>query len=66
MCSCEHTINDSGVVRVVKDNRMNANTEYKYLITVNCGDRICSTIKIYTNSLYQVGDTIKFHKIKVK
>lgn len=59
-CSCEHTIDDLGKVTEVKEN--SSKNEFKYILTVDINDGISKHIKVRTNTLYSVGDTIKFKK----
>ena len=65
--SCTHTINDLGIVNSVENNWLkHGESNYHYVITVDVGDNMSTfnQIEIITNTLYQVGDTVKFYKIR--
>ena len=61
-CSCEHTIDDLGKVIEIKEDSSCSENEFKYILTVDINDGIAKYIKVRTNTLYSVGDTIKFKK----
>lgn len=62
---CQHVIHDHGIVQEVKNNHVdNKWTKYHYTMIVDVSDNVTGTIKVLTNTLYQVGDTIKFNKTK--
>ena len=61
-CCCEQHVNDSGIVTCVKVRDSNFYTkDKKYRVTVSqeFNTRYKASCYVYTNKLYQVGDTIK-------
>lgn len=61
-CCCEQHVNDSGIVTCVKVRDSNFYTkDKKYRVTVGqeFNTRYKARCYVYTNKLYQVGDTIK-------
>lgn len=63
--SCDHRIKDCGIVSEVKELDQNNIGKSRYMITVRDIDFYSSDnrLKIYTNTLFQVGDSIKLYKI---
>lgn len=64
--SCEHTVNDTGVVVSVRLAESNE-SHTKYIITIGGNGGFdkwspTGTMEVLTNRLYQVGDTIMFVK----
>lgn len=57
--SCVHTINEEGIVVGVE---MLESESMRYLVTISSMDRQFGVIKMKTNYLYQVGDTVKIVK----
>ena len=60
LSSCTHTIFDIGIVKEVK---IEDNSKFKYMITVDISCYSDVTVQVLTNTLYNVGDTIKFYKV---
>ena len=64
LCSCTPTILDHGVITAIK--KLN-NQEYCYELTVDVRNYYSNDgkIKVFTNNLYSVGDTIQFFKTNI-
>lgn len=62
LISCEHTINDIGIVEKVEINSGSRRSNSRYYIRVNMGDYLTNYITIRTDHLYQVGDTVRLVK----
>lgn len=60
LSSCTYTIFDIGIVKEVK---IEDNSKFKYMITVDISCYSDVTVQVLTNTLYNVGDTIKFYKV---
>lgn len=61
LSSCTYTIFDIGIVKEVK---IEDNSKFKYMITVDISCYSDVTVQVLTNTLYNVGDTIKFYKVR--
>jgi len=60
LSSCTYTIFDIGIVKEVK---IEDNSKFKYMITVDISCYSDVTVQVLTNTLYNPGDTIKFYKV---
>ena len=61
LLSCTCTVFDCGIVKEVK---IEDNSKFKYVLTVDIACYSDETVRVLTNTLYNVGDTIKFYKIR--
>jgi hypothetical protein len=59
--SCEPKCDDTGIVIQVTELKRG---ECKYYITVDINERFHKTIKMRTNTLFSVGDTVKLMKLQ--
>ena len=62
-CACDVEIKDTGIVKSVKEETMHRNFKYKVELR-NCDMRGLTSIYFLTNTLYQVGDTVKLYKMR--
>lgn len=62
LSSCTYTVFDCGIVKEVKIED-NSKSKFKYMITVDISCYTDVTVRVLTNTLYNVGDTIKFYKV---
>jgi len=61
LCSCTPELYDSGIVSEVSNRPGFSSTKYRVTASLNAGGYKREVI-IYTNTLYQVGDTVKIVK----
>ena len=62
-CACDVEIKDTGIVKSVKEETVYRNFKYQIELR-NCDMRGFTSIYIYTNTRYQVGDTVKLYKMR--
>ena len=62
-CACDVKIKDTGIVKSVKEETEYRNFKYEVELR-NCDMRGLTSIYFLTNTLYQVGDTVKIYKMR--
>lgn len=62
-CACHVELKDIGIVKSIKEETVYRNFKYQIELR-NCDIMGVNNVYIYTNTRYQVGDTVKLYKMR--